>query len=122
VIDPPTVVAIRSEALLTVNCRKLDHQLSGDPSAVLHINTLRLRPLANLDGVWPLLPLRPLWAGRALPPTRRLVPRFVQPEADGAFSVTAPRSSMNKLCIFWATSKFIPLTDSIRQRGQSKPD
>ena len=43
---------------------ELDHQLSGHTSAVLHIDALRLSPLANLSGVQPVASAAPWGSGR----------------------------------------------------------
>src|SRR5207249_4811180 len=92
---------------------ELDHQFGGHPSAVLHVDALRLGPLADLGAVHPVRPRPAAAAGRpagtAPRPPRRLhiarqhVPQragmpgvqvdlilgAVQSEADGALSLAA---------------------------------
>src|SRR5689334_11998128 len=92
---------------------ELDHQFGGHPPAVLHVDALRLGPLADLSAVHPVCPRPAAAAGRppgtAPRPPRRLhvarqrVPQragmlgvqidlilgAVQSEADGALSLAA---------------------------------
>jgi hypothetical protein len=142
--DRPTARAIRSEALLPGSGLELDHQLSGDPAAVLYVNALRLRPLAHLDGVqsayrssgtptgWPpdatsgptssphIARQRVSQRFGMLRAQVNLIFRAVQPEADGTFSVTAVKVIDEHGLYLLGHGCSIPLADLVCQRRQSE--
>jgi hypothetical protein len=109
--------------LLSGGGLELDDELGGHPSAVLHLDALRLGPLADLGAVVAVcrrLAAAPGWPPGTAPgpPRRPHVARQCIPQCLGVPGVQvdlvlgtvqpASRSSMNSVCIFWATGLSFP--------------
>ena len=138
-----------SRILLPGCGRELDDQLGRHPSTVFHVDAVRFGPAADLGGVRPAGSRPASAAGRPPGPApgpaasrdiarqrlsqRRgmpggqvdLIPGAVRPEATVPSAPVPSRSSMSRVCIFWATDAASPCltwrASACRSRRRKRP-